>query len=202
MNGFLHEPQQANGRGLVLTHGAGANCRSPLLLAVAEAFCAEGWHVLRCDLAFRQAKPSGPPHPAYAARDREGLRSAAEELRKLAPDFLVLGGHSYGGRQASMLLAEDPSVAEALLALSYPLHPPKQPEKMRTGHWGQISTPCVFVHGTADPFGSVTEMEEALPMITAKRLLSAVEGAGHELKRGKFDVKAQAITPLQGILNI
>src|SRR5581483_7673766 len=105
---------------------------------VAEAFCEAGWHVLRYDLPFRLAQASGPPHPSGAGRDREGLRQAAAAMKEFAPGPVVLAGHSYGGRQASMLLAEDPSAADGLMCLSYPLHPPKQPENLRTAHWTQL----------------------------------------------------------------
>src|SRR5438105_1385015 len=117
VSGFLHQPSQPSGRGLVLTHGAGGNCESALLTAVANAFCAGGMAVLRCDLAFRQRRRSGSPSPATAAQDRAGLRDAAGLLKSRVSGPVFLGGQSYGGRQASMLAAEDPSVAAALLLL-------------------------------------------------------------------------------------
>src|SRR5207248_6418450 len=80
VRGFLHLPNAAPERGLVLTHGAGGNCRAPLLVAAAEAFCAAGFVVLRCDLPFRQRRPSGPPSPAGAAADRAGLRAAGDAM--------------------------------------------------------------------------------------------------------------------------
>ncbi len=99
-----------------------------------------------------------------------------------------------------MLLAEDSSIARAALLLSYPLHPPKQPEKLRTAHWPSLRTPCLFVHGTADPFASVSELTDAMQMIPARHSLSEIHGAGHELNRGKLDINAQVLQPLQGIL--
>ena len=81
VRGFLHQPTEPNGDALVLTHGAGANCQSKLLAAVAGAFADRGYLLLRCDLPFRQSRPHGPPFPAMAARDREGLRRALEILR-------------------------------------------------------------------------------------------------------------------------
>ena len=81
VRGFLHEPAQPNDDALVLTHGAGANCQSKLLIALADAFADAGYLVLRCDLPFRQSRPHGPPFPAMAARDREGLRRAVDVLR-------------------------------------------------------------------------------------------------------------------------
>ena len=67
VRGFLHRPDNATGRGLVLTHGAGGNCNMPLLVAAANAFAEAGFCVLRCDLPFRQRRPKGPPSPSTAA---------------------------------------------------------------------------------------------------------------------------------------
>src|SRR5438093_6587574 len=125
--GYLHHPESASGDGLVLTHGAGGNAQSGLLVAVAETFAAGGFAVLRCDLPFRQVRRFGSPRPPEAARDRLGLRNAVTEIRKIASGRVFLGGQSYGGRQASMLLAEE-SLSDGLLLLSYPLHPPGQPK--------------------------------------------------------------------------
>jgi uncharacterized protein len=190
VRGFLHLPSRGAERGLVLTHGAGSNCGSPLLAAVADAFCREGIGVLRCDLPFRQKRPRGPPSPGMAAADRAGLRSAAQAMRAFAPGKIYLGGHSYGGRQASMLAAEEPGVAAALLLLSYPLHPPGKPEQPRTGHFPKIHLPAVFVHGTSDPFGATDELELALRMIPSTTRFIPVQGAGHDLKHGLFDLQA------------
>ena len=149
IRGFLHRPERAGGRGLVLTHGAGGNCRSPLLIAAAEAFCAEGVSVLRCDLPFRQRRATGPPSPSTAAADREGLRRAVEAMRELVPGQIFLGGQSYGGRQATMLAADEPEIAAALLLFSYPLHPPGKPDRLRIEHFPRLRVPAVFVQGTA-----------------------------------------------------
>ncbi len=80
-----------------------------------------------------------------------------------------------------MLAAEDPAVADVLLLLSYPLHPPRQPDKARTDHLSAIHTPALFVHGTRDPFGTIAELESALQLIPAKTKLIPVEGAPHGL---------------------
>jgi hypothetical protein len=186
VRGFLHRPDAPTGQGLVLTHGAGGDCRSPLLTAVAGAFARAGVLVLRCDLAFRQRRPTGPPSPAGAAADRDSLREAAAMLRELTPGALFIGGQSYGGRQASMLAADEPTLAAALLLLSYPLHPPGKPSQLRTAHFPKLRTPSVFVHGTADPFATPEEMAAALALIPAPTRLISIEGAGHDLKRGRF----------------
>jgi predicted alpha/beta-hydrolase family hydrolase len=188
VRGFLHRPAQATGQGLVLTHGAGSDCNAPLLVAVANAFSAAGLIVLRCDLAFRQQRPKGPPFPAGAAADRESLRNALTFLREITSKPLFLGGHSYGGRQASMLVAEEPDLAAALLLLSYPLHPPNKPAQLRTEHFSKLRTRRVFVSGTTDSFGSPAELEKALSLPRVRPQLLLIEGAGHDLKRGRFDL--------------
>ena len=181
IRGWLHSPDAASGDALVLTHGAGANAQAPLLIALAETFSAAGFAVLRCDLPFRQTRPFGPPGPGDATRDRAGLKHAVTAMKEIAPGRIFLGGHSYGGRQASMLCAEEPDLVAGLLLLSYPLHPPRKPEQQRTQHLPDLRTPTLFVHGTRDPFGSIAELEKALKMIPARAKLMPVEGAGHDL---------------------
>ena len=181
VRGILHQPSAPTGDGVVLAHGAGANRESPVLRAVAGAFAAQGIAALRIDLPFRQARPKGPPSPAWAERDREGLRRALAALARRCPGRLVLGGHSYGGRQASMLLADAPALAHGLLLLAYPLHPPGRPERRRTEHLITLRTPTVFVHGTRDPFGFIDELDEARGMMPGPTRLLAVRDAGHDL---------------------
>jgi uncharacterized protein len=186
VRGFLHRPESPSGESLILTHGAGGNTQSALLVALAEAFAGGGSAVLRCELPFRQQRPYGPPRPGDAVRDREGLKHAAAAMRKLWSGRVFLGGQSYGGRQASMLVAEElfaeeTKLADGLLLLSYPLHAPSRPEQPRTQHLPKIEVPVMFVHGTRDPFGSIDEIEAARKLISARTLLLPVEGAGHDL---------------------
>jgi predicted alpha/beta-hydrolase family hydrolase len=185
VRGFLHRPERPNGQGLVLSHGAGSNCQAPLLVAVAASFAGAGFLVLRCDLPFRQDRPYGPPSPHDGRRDRAGLKNAIAALRDLTGGPVFLGGHSYGGRQSSMLCAEqaeaEPEPVPGLLLMSYPLHPPRKPAQLRTQHFFNLRTPALFVQGTRDPFGSIDEIEQALKLIPAKTKLLTVEGAGHDL---------------------
>lgn len=183
VRGFLHVPAEKNGDALVLAHGAGSNCQSNLLVSMAKAFASAGFCVLRCDLPFRQHRPKGPPFPANAATDRAGLRQALELLRASVSGCrrVYLGGHSYGGRQASMLAASDGDLASGLLLLSYPLHPPRKPLDLRTAHFTQLATPSLFVHGSRDPFGSPEELRLAMALIPARNALLEISGSGHEL---------------------
>ena len=168
---------------LILTHGAGSNRNAPLLVALANALGEAGVYVVRYDLPFRQDRPHGPPRPGDAARDREGLRAEVVKIRESKGGKVWLGGHSYGGRQASMLAAESSGVVDGLLLLSYPLHPPKKPEQLRTAHFPNLQTPALFAHGSRDPFGSLVELEAAIAWIPAATRIMEIEGAGHELGR-------------------
>ncbi len=190
VRGFLHTPETAASpaSALVLTHSAGSNCQAPLLVALAEAFATAGVTVLRCDLPFRQLKPTGPPLRT-AERDQAGLKAAVDALRRQTdstspegqPARVFLGGHSYGGRMASILAADQPGLVDALLLLSYPLHPPRQPQQLRTKHFPQLQTPALFVSGARDGFGSIPEIQSALALIPARTQLRSMDGAGHEL---------------------
>ena len=182
LRGVLHTPEHATGDGLALTHGAGSNAGAPLLVSLSRAFREAGLTVLRYDLPFRVARPSGPPFPAAAARDREGVARAVEALRQRVQGRVFAGGHSYGGRQTAMIASERPGLADGLLLLSYPLHPPRKPDQPRTGFFAEWRTPALFVHGTRDPFGTLEELRDALARIPARVDLLAVEGAGHDLK--------------------
>ena len=180
VRGFLHSPDKPSGDALVLTHGAGSNCDSPLLRMFASEFCEAGIAVLRIDLPFRQMRPHGPPRGS-AENDQKGLKRAVELMRERVPNRVFLGGHSYGGRQASMIAASQPGLADGLLLLSYPLHPPKRPDQLRTAHFPELRTPTLFLHGTRDGFGTIEEMQSAAALIDAKVHLVPIAGAGHEL---------------------
>jgi uncharacterized protein len=199
VRGVLHSPERPRGDAIALTHGAGSNCQAPLLVRLARDFAEAGYLVLRYDLPFRQQRPKGPPFPAAAARDRDGVRDAVAVLRGMCKGRMMAGGHSYGGRQTAMTAAESHGLADALLLLSYPLYPPGQPGKKRTDFFGNLRTPVLFVHGTADPFGAPEELREAAAAIPAKTDLLVVEGAAHDLKRASGQA-SQILERLEALL--
>ena len=196
-----HLPEHATGDGIVLTHGAGGNREMPLIILVAKGLAKAGITVLRFDLPFRQKRPHGPPHPSGAAADREGLRSRAAALRARLGGRIFAGGQSYGGRQASMLAAEDPGCVDGLLLLSYPLHPPGKPESLRVEHFAKIRCPTLFIHGARDPFATLGELTAAMKAISAKSDLVEIPNAGHDLARGKFDIQGQVVVPFQRLIS-
>jgi uncharacterized protein len=129
-------------------------------------------------------KAGGPPNAIFVGDGKnEGAPPNATFVGWESRIFL--GGHSYGGRQSSMLCAElsdnESNFVSGLLLLSYPLHPPRKPDQQRTQHLPNLRKPSLFIHGTRDPFGSTEELEQALKMIPAKTRLVSVEGAGHDL---------------------
>ncbi len=181
VRGFVHRAGRSSFGFLVLTHGAGGNCNAPLLVALADKFAAAGLTTLRCDLPFRQRRPKGPPSPSDAKHDQDGLRRAVELMKKQFAGRAFLGGVSYGGRQASMLVAAEPTLVDGLLLLSYPLHPPGRPAQLRTAHFPSLRTPVLFISGTHDAFGSTDELKSAIKLIPAATKLLPIEGAGHGL---------------------
>lgn len=183
IRGWLHAPSGTPAAALALTHGAGGNADAKLLIAIAESFAQAGFLVLRYDLPYRQKRPKGPPSGNGAA-DRAGIVAASEYLGKQISGPVYLSGQSYGGRLSSMAAAERQECCEGLLMLSYPLHPPGKPERLRTEHFPAIQVPVLFVHGTRDPFGSPAELESARKLLAGPSALHIIEGAGHGVPPG------------------
>ncbi len=183
VRGVLHRAAGSSGDFLVLTHGASGNANAALLVALAQELASAGMSVLRCDLPYRQRRPHGPPSPANANEDQEGLRCAVTLMKDQFDGRALLGGSSYGGRQASLLAASHPELAGGLLLLSYPLHPPGKPAQLRTAHFPQLRTPALFVSGTKDTFGAIDELEAAIKLIPARTNLVKIDGASHGLSK-------------------
>lgn len=189
----LHHPARRPRALAVLAHGAGGNRDAPILVAVAGELARRGLIVARIDLPYRQQRPKGPPSPSRAAADREGIVAACTLLRGRAsaghPGLpLIVGGHSYGGRQASMCVADDPSLADGLLLTSYPLHPPGKPDRLRTEHLPRIVTPTVIVHGRSDAFGTSGELAAAAALFAGPVHVVEVDKADHSLKPARSGV--------------
>lgn len=181
VSGFIHHPAVSSGDALILAHGGGTNCESPLLVALAGAFCSSGTTVLRCDLPFRQARPKGRPLGQWARRDRAGLKRAVDLLKASVSKTIYLGGHAYGGYQASILAASEPSLVKGLILLSYPLHPPQQPTQLKISHLAAVQTRALFVQASRDPFGTHQEVRSVLAVMPTETRLVIIEDGRHEL---------------------
>jgi predicted alpha/beta-hydrolase family hydrolase len=197
--GVPHEPEGDPDGGpqgiVVLTHGAGGNRDSPLLQQVCDEWARRGWLAVRYNLPFRRRRPTGPPSGSSAA-DREGIVEAIALCRGLVDGPVIAGGHSYGGRQTSMVVATGQAVAVqvgVLTLFSYPVHPPGKPERARTEHLPGIAVPTVFTHGTSDPFGTPAEVRAAADLIPAPTEVVEISGARHDLRSKSLDVPALAV---------
>jgi len=189
--GVGHRPGGDPAGVVLLTHGAGGDRDSPLLIRICDEWARRGWLAVRYNLPFRRRRPTGPPSGSAAA-DAAGIAEAVGLAATLTDGPVIAGGHSYGGRLTSMAAADGTPVA-ALTLFSYPLHPPGKPERLRTGHFGAITVPCVFTHGSADPFGSIAELHEAITLIRAPAGIVEITGARHDLASATLDVPALAV---------
>jgi predicted alpha/beta-hydrolase family hydrolase len=190
--GIAHEPTTKAKGVVMLTHGAGGSRESPLLVRICDEWARRGWLAVRYNLPYRQRRPKGPPSGS-AAKDQAGVVEAIELARTLTKGPVIAGGHSYGGRMTSMVIAEGAASVDVLTLFSYPLHPPGKPERARTDHLPNITVPTVFTHGTADPFGTIDELRQAAALIPAATEIVEVTGARHDLGSKTLDVPALAV---------
>jgi len=190
--GIGHEPDAEPVGVVALTHGAGGSRESALLKKICDEWARRGWLAVRYNLPYRRRRPKGPPSGS-AATDQAGIVEAIELVRTMADGPVVAGGHSYGGRMTSMVVAEGTARIDALTLFSYPLHPPGKPERLRTEHLPSIDVPTVFTHGTSDPFGSIEELRTAAALIPAATELVEVTGARHDLGSKALNVPGLAV---------
>jgi hypothetical protein len=190
--GIVHQPDGDAVGVVVLTHGAGGSRESPLLKKACDEWARRGWIAVRYNLPYRRRRPTGPPSGS-AATDRAGIADAVGAARKLAAGPLIAGGHSYGGRQTSMAVADEGLPIDVLTLFSYPVHPPGKPERSRTEHLPRIGIPTVFTHGSSDPFGTIGEVRAAAALISAPTEVVEISGARHDLGSKTIDVAGPAV---------
>ena len=175
---------------LLLFPGAGSAASHPSLLAIERAVAP--LPVSRADFPYRREGRRAPDRPpkllACVVEEAELLAQRA----KVAPERLVLGGRSMGGRMCSIAVA-DGLPAAGLVLIAYPLRPPGKPENRRVEHLPRLTVPCLFISGTRDSFGRPEELEEATRAIPGKVEHVWVEGKGHDLK-GADEQLAEAVS--------
>jgi len=170
-----------SGVGLLLAPGAGADRNQSSLVAVDAAVSDIGAKVVRMDFPYRQAGRRAPDREPVLLGAVRAEAAGLAERAKLSPAQLVLGGRSMGGRICSMAVAEGlPALGLALV--SYPLHPPGRPDRLRTAHLPALKVPCLFVSGTRDAFGTPTELEAATATIPGPVTHVWLEGKDHSLR--------------------
>jgi uncharacterized protein len=163
--------------GLLLAPGAGADRDQPALVAIDNAVTSAGAVVVRMDFPYRKAGRRSPDRPPVL------MAAVGHEAAALAKrcDRLVLGGRSMGGRICSMAAVEGVD-ASGVVLISYPLHPPGRPEKLRVEHFAALDRPCLFVSGTRDAFGTPEELEKATAAIPGPVTHRWIEGKDHALR--------------------
>jgi predicted alpha/beta-hydrolase family hydrolase len=190
-------PERGADRAVLLAHGAGADMHAVTLTAFADALAVAGVPSLRFNFPYMQAGRRSPDRPPVLLA---AVRDAAKELArrtKLAPDRLVLGGRSMGGRMCSLAVgdADDPLPALGLVLLGYPLHPPGRADQLRIEHFPRLRVPCLFVSGTRDAFGTPAELEQHAKAIDGEVQWHWIDTADHGFK----PLKSSGTTPKQAL---
>jgi predicted alpha/beta-hydrolase family hydrolase len=179
--------------GVVLFPGAGSSADHPSLVAVGDALAPVP--VLRVDFPYRRAGRRAPDRaPVLLACVRDEVRAFAGKLG-VPTSRLVIGGRSMGGRMCSMAAAdtEDPLKVAGLILVSYPLHPPAKPERLRTEHLPGITVPTLCISGTKDTFGTPAELKRHFRKVGGEVTWHFLENKGHDL-RGCDDVIATLVS--------
>ena len=167
---------------LLLFPGAGSSSTHSSLLAIEKAVAP--MLCRRADFPYRRAGRKAPDRPPVL------LRAVRDEAAPLLDGGLVLGGRSMGGRMCSMAVgdADDPLPGRGLVLISYPLHPPGKPDSLRVEHLPRLTVPCLFIHGTRDPFGTPQELQQWTATIPGQVTHRWIEGRGHDLKGADSEI--------------
>ena len=178
------------GDALLLTPGAGSGRNQSTLVAVEEALAP--LPVARIDFPYRIAGRKAPDRQPVLIETIRAEATALAARAGVAPKRVLLGGRSMGGRMCSLAVA-DGLPAAGLVLISYPLHPPGRPDNERSAHFPALKVPCLFVHGTRDPFGSPDELEAATATIAGRVTHVWIDGGRHDLKGADKDVAAAVV---------
>lgn len=150
---------------IYLGHGASGNAAS--MRPFVEGLERRGIPAAAVDLPKRKAEEAVP---AWIAAVPDGPGTA-------------VGGHSYGGRVASLAAAQSARRYEAVVLFSYPLHPPGQPDRAaaRTAHWSEIACPVLLLSGESDPFARIELLRDLVRQLPEAHLVTFPK-LGHTLK--------------------
>ncbi|MEJ3403980.1 alpha/beta family hydrolase [Rathayibacter sp. YIM 133350] len=177
---------------LALAHGAGAGKEHPFLAGLAAALNETGVATLRFDFPYREAGRRMPDRAPTAIAAWRAVTDAATARSEGEPVWV--GGKSFGGRMASMAVAEGMPAA-GIVFLGYPLHPPGRPERLRDEHLYGLSLPLLFLQGENDPFVAGGMLPGIVERIGPNARLEWTAGGDHSfgvkgLKRSAAEVGA------------
>ena len=187
---------------VVVAHGAGAGMEHPFMLGFTDGLNSLGIATLRFNFPYREAGRKFPDRPPAAIATWRAVMAAAAERAAEHGDTgpLWAAGKSFGGRMASMAVAEGMEAA-GLVYLGYPLHAPGKPEKLRDGHLYGITVPMLFLQGSRDTFATPALLEEVVARIGPSAVLQWLDGGDHSfavagLKRSAAEVGASLAEPV------
>jgi uncharacterized protein len=181
---LLYSAAKSNrlGTTIVLGHGAGQGQLSNSMRLFASGLASRGFDVMTFNFVYMERGKSGPDQkPKLESCYRAVIREAIQH-KKLKTNRLLIGGKSMGGRIASQVAAEDEEGVAGLVFLGYPLHPPGQPDKLRTEHWKSIKVPMLFLQGTRDPFGTPDEIKPFIKKLRLPAKIYVIETGDHSFK--------------------
>ena len=179
--------------GFLLFHGAGSDRDQSTLVAVEGAVHDAHPKVATARVNFPYRDRPGRRPPDRAPVLLQAVRDAAATVPR-GP--IVLGGRSMGGRICSMVVGDEtePLAAGGLVLISYPLHPPGKPDRLRVEHFPRLHVPCLFVHGTSDAFGAPDELTEWTATIPGPVEHVWIERGTHELRGADAQVAAAVVS--------
>ncbi|NLD76622.1 MAG: dienelactone hydrolase [Acidimicrobiales bacterium] len=178
-------PRKPSVGGVLLTPGAGSDREHHTLVALEDAL--DPLPVARVDFPYRKEGRKAPDRAPKLIASLVADAADFAERSGVAPGRLVLGGRSMGGRMCSMAVAEGLPAA-GLVLISYPLHPPGKPEKLRTEHLPLLDLPCLFLSGDRDPFGTPDELEAATATVPGPVTHHWIPGGRHDLARSDEEI--------------
>ena len=183
--------------GLVLTPGASAGREQSGLVAIDRAVTDVGIVVERVEFPGQAAGKRRTDPPAVCIDTVRAASTALADRLGVDTSRIAVGGRSFGGRMCSMAVAEGLEAA-ALVLVSYPLHPPGRPDRLRTEHFPELRLPCLFVSGRRDAFATPEELERETSAIPGPVTRTFVDG-DHSLRRAEDEVGGIVAAWLSGL---
>jgi uncharacterized protein len=178
---------------LILGHGAGANQLSGFMRLFAAGLAERGFDVVTFNFVYMEKGRGAPDQKAKLESCYRAVIDAVSRHRKLKNNRLLIGGKSMGGRIASQVAVAGDERIAGLVFLGYPLHPPGQPQKLRTDHWPEIKAPMLFVQGTRDSLGTPEEIKQLLKKLKVAADIYVIETGDHSFKVQKSVGVAQDV---------
>lgn len=180
----------ATGRGragitLILGHGAGAGQTSGFMVKFANELAARGIDIVTFNFFYMERGRGGPDPKDKLEACYRAVIETVRGHKKLRRNKLAIGGKSMGGRIASQVAAAGVGELLGLVFLGYPLHPPGNPEKLRSSHLPEIKAPMLFVQGSRDTFGTPEELRPIIKKLKTPVKLFEIAGGDHSFKAPK-----------------